>query len=330
MRWQKAWRKSSRKYFEKFSKDNIKPQIQAYYMKLICIITTLILLTACTNTFREQGFIELYFCPGDDCEEAIIRYLEGAADAKCAFYDLDLQRLEQHLEGFEVLIYEENFESIGISVGSKGLMHNKFCVINKEIIITGSFNPTKNGNLKNNNNLIIIESKLLAQNYLDEFEELKKREIKKTKKTTLIFNGFLIENYFCPEDDCQEKVLETIMGAEKSIVFMIFSFTDTDIANALIEKNDFVKVEGVMEKKRINMNYNLFHRINNSGINVLPDNNSGTMHHKVFIIDNKTVITGSYNPTKNANEKNDENILIIHSEIVAEKYLEEFNKIVKY
>ncbi len=49
------------------------------------------------------------------------------------------------------------------------------------------------------------------------------------------------------------------------------------------------------------------------------------MHHKVFIIDEKIVITGSYNPTKNANENNDENLLIIHDKKIAEKYLEEFN-----
>ena len=48
------------------------------------------------------------------------------------------------------------------------------------------------------------------------------------------------------------------------------------------------------------------------------------MHHKVFIIDNETVITGSYNPTKHANEKNDENILVIHGREIAGEYVQEF------
>ena len=51
------------------------------------------------------------------------------------------------------------------------------------------------------------------------------------------------------------------------------------------------------------------------------------MHHKVFIIDNKTVITGSYNPTANGNKNNDENMIIIHDKGIANKFLEEFNKI---
>ena len=51
------------------------------------------------------------------------------------------------------------------------------------------------------------------------------------------------------------------------------------------------------------------------------------MHHKVFIIDNKIVVTGSYNPTKNGNEHNDENMLIMHDAMLAEKYVAEFSRL---
>jgi len=51
------------------------------------------------------------------------------------------------------------------------------------------------------------------------------------------------------------------------------------------------------------------------------------MHHKVWIIDGKTVITGSFNPTKAGNEKNDENLVIIHDKEIAGQYLEEFKRI---
>ena len=53
------------------------------------------------------------------------------------------------------------------------------------------------------------------------------------------------------------------------------------------------------------------------------------MHHKVFIIDNETVVTGSMNPTGNGNSKNDENILIIHDSEIAKQYAEEFWRIWK-
>ena len=53
------------------------------------------------------------------------------------------------------------------------------------------------------------------------------------------------------------------------------------------------------------------------------------MHHKVFIIDENIVITGSFNPTESADKRNDENILIIHDSIVAGKYLGEFDRVWK-
>ena len=51
------------------------------------------------------------------------------------------------------------------------------------------------------------------------------------------------------------------------------------------------------------------------------------MHHKVMILDNKTVVLGSYNFTRNANEANDENILFIHDRDVAAQFREEFDRV---
>ncbi|PIZ50622.1 hypothetical protein COY27_06455 [Candidatus Woesearchaeota archaeon CG_4_10_14_0_2_um_filter_33_13] len=51
------------------------------------------------------------------------------------------------------------------------------------------------------------------------------------------------------------------------------------------------------------------------------------MHHKVFIIDNRTVITGSYNPTGGGDKSNDENILIVEDEEIAGRFVEEFIKV---
>ena len=48
------------------------------------------------------------------------------------------------------------------------------------------------------------------------------------------------------------------------------------------------------------------------------------MHHKVCIIDEKIVVTGSFNPTGSGDYRNDENILIIHNEEIAKRFVEEF------
>ena len=40
-----------------------------------------------------------------------------------------------------------------------------------------------------------------------------------------------------------------------------------------------------------------------------------------------TVITGSMNPTKNGDERNDENLIIIKDETIARLFLEEFGRV---
>ena len=105
---------------------------------------------------------------------------------------------------------------------------------------------------------------------------------------------------------------------------MAFSFTHMGIANILLLKHtDGLAVRGVMEVRQISKD-SQFQRLQFQGVDVLRDGNKNTMHHKVFIIDGKTVITGSMNPTKNGDERNDENILIIHDEAMAQQFLAEF------
>ena len=51
------------------------------------------------------------------------------------------------------------------------------------------------------------------------------------------------------------------------------------------------------------------------------------MHHKVFILDNETVATGSFNPSLSADTRNDENLLIVHDKKIADNFLREFDSL---
>ena len=107
---------------------------------------------------------------------------------------------------------------------------------------------------------------------------------------------------------------------------MTFSFTDRDIAQLLERKSKYIDVKGLMEAQRITMEYNQYKTFT---FKVYLDKNPKLLHHKVFIIDEKIVILGSYNPTKAANTINDENILIIHDEKIAKLYLNEFSSLIE-
>ncbi len=292
----------------------------------------------------ENGSLAVFFCPEDDCEKQFLQFIgETRETLHCALYDLDVPSLKEALweqvatKEVQLAIDEENFKEAADLPSSSvrkamgyGLMHNKFCIADGKKVITGSTNPTANDFFKNNNNLLIISSKTLAQNYEAEFQELWNGQFGRGASVTnprITLNGILVEQYFCPEDSCAAHIKEELKKATQNISFMAFSFTHTGIANILLLKHtDGILVRGVMETRLISKD-SQFQRLQFQGIDVLRDGNKNTMHHKVFIIDGKTVITGSMNPTKNGDERNDENILIIHDEAIAQQFLAEFEEV---
>jgi len=220
-----------------------------------------------------------------------------------------------------------------------GLMHNKFAVIDGTSVFTGSYNTTENCTWKNNNNALLIRSEELAEIYFSEFTEMFESRIFGNKKEEGAFaelqkkyyvklDDMNINVYFAPEDNVEKIIYGRIKKAEKSIKFMQFSFTSDQIGELIIEKfKEGIAVEGVFEKKGSGTEYSEYTKMKIEDIPVRLDRNTGVMHHKVIIIDDYRVITGSFNISKNANNKNDENIIIIDSRELASKYIEEFNRI---
>lgn len=281
--------------------------------------------------------IGIYFCPKDNCKQALMDAISPSKKSvHCAFFDVDLKGLAElignkssHVD-VKLVVDDENYGMIkGPRVKkdtSSQYSHNKFCIIDSRIVTTGSMNPTDNGADKNNNNLLVINSAYLAKNYEDEFKELwdgKFGKGEKVKYPVIYLNGHKVENYFCPEDSCSKKIAKELKNAEKSIYFMAFSFTHEGIADAILF-NDKADIKGLFEKRGSGSEYSQYNRLKGFGLDVRLDNNPYTMHHKVFIIDNSTVITGSMNPTASGDRKNDENILIIENKAIADRYLEEF------
>ncbi len=303
--------------------------------KKTILILLLIFLTACapikqtktTSIIKEtnNNSIEVYFCPQDNCSNQLIKLINSADSVQCAFYELELPELIDALKN-------KNAELITNSDrNSSALMHNKFCIIDRKTIATGSFNPTLYGDMYNNNNLVIIHSKYLAQNYEDEFNELLNGSFgkgNKVKHPIIELNNIKIQNMFCPEDHCAEQIIGELRKAKHSINFMAFTFTHENIANMLaIKMHKNVTVKGIVEKSR-QSKYSRYDFLEFQGAEMHYDKNPKTMHHKVFIIDNETVITGSMNPSLSGDTKNDENILIIHDKVIAEKFLKEFERLI--
>jgi phosphatidylserine/phosphatidylglycerophosphate/cardiolipin synthase-like enzyme len=216
-----------------------------------------------------------------------------------------------------------------------GLMHNKFAVIDRREVWSGSMNFTVSGAYRSDNNLVRIESAELAKNYLMEFEEMfldhqfGAGSPANTPLPVLEIDGIRVEVYFSPEDSTLERVLELIQEAEESVDFMAYSFTDDDLAKAMIAAhNRGVEVFGVMDEAQALSNQGgEYQNMLEAGIDVNLDGNTKSMHNKVIIIDDEVVVTGSYNFSRSAMTRNDENTLILHNTKIADLFNAEFERI---
>jgi len=137
-----------------------------------------------------------------------------------------------------------------------------------------------------------------------------------------------VENYFAPEDKVAAQIISEIEGARDRIRFMAFVFTSDEIADAMLARaRAGVVVQGVIEARSAEGEYSEYERLQVAVHDVLQDGNPYILHHKVIIIDDATVILGSYNFTASAEEKNDENLLIIHDAEVAALFVAEFGRV---
>ena len=197
--------------------------------------------------------------------------------------------------------------------GREGFMHHKFIVIDERYVWTGSYNTTYNGAYRNNNNVIFIDSVPLAYNFTQEFRELFfQMRAEKSSGAFVVYpevvlsDGTQISTYFSPENDIISLLLKEIGSAKKSIHFMAFSFTQDALSSAMQDRFESgVAVRGVFEERQVNK-HSEYEEMKAAGLPVVQDENPGAMHHKVIVIDEETVITGSYNFSKNAEERNSE------------------------
>jgi len=270
-----------------------------------------------------------------------------------AVYDLALEQIadalvDAHSRGVSVrLVTETDYEDeaalrqiqrAGIPVVADSgdpLMHNKFVVVDREQVWTGSWNLTYNGTYRNNNNVVVVHSPRLAENYTAEFEEMfvqaqfgSGSPDDGTPYPYLELDGVVVETLFAPEDDVRARVLELVSEAQESISFMAFAFTDDEIARSLVQKSRTgLNVQGVLETRTAEDRGAEFAFFQQSGVDVRLDGNPYMMHHKVMVIDEHIVVTGSYNFTRSAAERNDENVLIIRDAGIAARYVEEFQHV---
>lgn len=212
-------------------------------------------------------------------------------------------------------------------------MHNKFIVVDGKVVWTGSWNLTINDTFRNNNNVVRIASPTLAVNYSAKFEALFKGRGGPGNAVTLpnkdlAFGSIHVRNAFSPDAAITTELVRRVAKAQRTIDILAFTITSDPLTDAVIAaQKRGVRVRAVLETRNAKAGTSSFGQLQGAKIDVHMDGNCYTMHDKVFVIDGQTVITGSFNWTKAAQEQNDENVLIIDDPTLAAHYTAEFGRI---
>jgi phosphatidylserine/phosphatidylglycerophosphate/cardiolipin synthase-like enzyme len=288
----------------------------------------------------------LAFCPEDSCLHLWDAVLNNATQSiSCAVYDLTHPKILEtlHLKASQgvitkILIDSKNTFPSNVNFVIKtdkqrkskydNLMHEKFCIIDGEYVLTGSANPTINGLEKNDNVIFLFQSKQLAQYFQEEFTMMYEYDIFGTNKQTQSpfiskTNSSVIEFYFCPQFNCENIVVSELSKAEHSIYFANFVLTSDPVETMLEEKSKELVVEGIIEKRMVNSKGSKILNLSKT-FQIQNDTNPKTMHHKYFIIDNQTVLVGSVNPTKSGFYYNDETLMVIRDNSIVQRFLENY------
>ena len=134
-------------------------------------------------------------------------------------------------------------------------------------------------------------------------------------------NNTPVQLYFSPKGGCTEGILKKIAQARSEILLQAYSFTSVPIYQALLQAHERgVKIAIIADKSERAEGLTPATILANAGIPVYLDGKHAIANNRVIIIDQRTVITGSFNFNKASEEMNAENLLILESKELSEAY----------
>jgi len=124
-----------------------------------------------------------------------------------------------------------------------------------------------------------------------------------------------VQVYFSPQGGCTAAIVREINAAKSEIDFQAYTFTSSPISRALeAAEARGVKVTAILDKVNEGPDYSCAHWLARAGIPLFIDAAPPIAHSKILILDRATVITGSFNFTKAAEEENAENLLVLKND----------------
>lgn len=215
------------------------------------------------------------------------------------------------------------------------IMHDKYAIVDRQLVWTGSTNWSAGDIGTNHNNGIAFSSAAVAGVFQYDFDQMLGGKFGSAKTaspaTTLPYNGSPLEIYFSPQDHALDQVIAEVNEAQTSIDFAIFFFTDDGLRDALLAAvSRGVAVRGIFDEVGAANASSDDKALCAGGAQVRIENTGGTMHNKFMVLDaagaDPRVVTGSLNWSAAGDERNSENIVVVRDAAAANAYTGAFTQ----
>ena len=211
---------------------------------------------------------------------------------------------------------------------TNSIMHNKFYIFDKALVITGSANLSHTDMSGFNvNSAILIRSAQIAEIYTKEFEQMYNNRFHDLKhkipnKENIVLGDVKLSIYFSPADSVIERVIVPLINKAESYIYMpVFLITDKRLSEALIRaKHRGVDIKIITDAANAKNKYSKHGILRTGGVSVKTENYAGKLHSKSIIIDDKYTVIGSMNFSLSGAARNDENIVVLENPEVAKFY----------
>lgn len=112
------------------------------------------------------------------------------------------------------------------------------------------------------------------------------------------------------------------------LLICVFTISDDRLSDAIQRAHrNGLTVRVISDNDKMEDKGNDVERLSLSGVDVRIDRSPEHMHHKFMVVDGRTVLTGSYNWTRSAETRNEENLVVLDDPVLAGRFAEEFDRI---
>ncbi|MGH8902493.1 MAG: phospholipase D-like domain-containing protein [Egibacteraceae bacterium] len=209
------------------------------------------------------------------------------------------------------------------------IFHQKFIVRDyrrgarpRSALLTGSANFTHTDTHTNLNHLVIFHDPQVCNAYAVEFAQLNAGDFGRGQQgdvpRTVNLGGVPVKVLFAPNHSPELELVKQILKSRQRIDFAVFTFSGSSgVDDALIlARRAGRQVRGVLDPGQAAQDWAATRWLDDAEVELFLPNRQPPfrkLHHKLTVIDDATVVAGSFNYTAPANDYNDENLFVLGS-----------------